>query len=166
VTRERENRDFNCPGSVLRAIPVTDAAALPFTAELPSSVPLFFSGSGAYRDFNDRERREAGLDPRGGGAGGADGGGSGPATTRAAVERRDAQWGPRPETLLRYAPERVLLSGWIRQPEVIENRAAWVRAEVGEGAVHLFAFRPQYRGWSQSTFPLVFRAILFEEGVR
>ena len=65
-----------------------------------------------------------------------------------------------------YAPERVLLSGWIRQPEAIENRAAWVRAEVGDGAVHLFAFRPQYRGWSQSTFPLVFRAILFEEGVR
>ena len=203
VTRERENRDFNCPGSVLRAIPVPDSGAMPFTADLPSSVPLFFSGSGAYRDFNERERREAGLDPRGGGVGGGGGGGgtdsgtqpsaaagSGQdypgapsggaagaparggaaavgeqAATRAAPERRDAQWGPRPQTLLRYAPERVLLSGWIRQPEAIENRAAWVRAEVGDGAVHLFAFRPQYRGWSQSTFPLVFRAMLFEERI-
>jgi hypothetical protein len=155
VTQERENREFSCPGSVLRGVPVTDfegigdPSLLPFTADLPVSVPLFFSGSGAYRDLTERERREAGLDPRG------------DPSTRPG-ERRDAQWGGKPQVLLRYAPERVMLSGWIRNPGVIENRAAWLRADVGEGAVHLFAFRPQYRGWSQSTFPLVFRAMLFE----
>ncbi len=150
VNVARESREFSCPGSVLRGIPETADAAMPFTADLPASVPLFFSGSGAFRDFTEKERRDAGLDPR------AD-----PSTRPG--ERRDAQWGPRPQTLLRYAPERVLLSGWIQRPEVIENRAAWMRAEVGDGAVHLFAFRPQYRGWSQSTFPLIWRAMLFEQ---
>lgn len=66
------------------------------------------------------------------------------------------------QTLLSYAPTRVLLSGWIRKPEVIENRGAWIRAAHGQGAIHLFGFRPQYRGWSQGTFPLIFRAALFD----
>ena len=65
------------------------------------------------------------------------------------------------ETLLRYAPTRVLLSGWIRSPEVIADHAAWVAASHGKGRVHLFGFRPQYRGWSQGSFQLLFRAILF-----
>jgi hypothetical protein len=83
-------------------------------------------------------------------------------------ERSDA-YGPAhaggssPQVLLRYAPERVLLSGWIREPQVIENHAAWVRCEVGKGSVHLFAFNPQFRGWPQSTFPLIFRAMLLED---
>jgi len=65
------------------------------------------------------------------------------------------------EVLLRYAPTRVLLSGWIRAPEVIQGKGAWVRVRHGEGSVHLFGFRPQYRGWSQGTFRLLFRALLF-----
>jgi hypothetical protein len=69
------------------------------------------------------------------------------------------------DVLLRYAPTRVLLSGWIRSPETIEGRAAWVRAQHGKGAIHLFGFSPQYRGWSQATFQLVFRAALLD-GVR
>jgi hypothetical protein len=64
--------------------------------------------------------------------------------------------------LLRYAPTRALLSGWIRSPQTIEGQAAWVRASHGDGAVHLFAFSPQYRGWSQQAFQLLFRAILLE----
>ena len=64
------------------------------------------------------------------------------------------------EVLLRYAPTRLLLSGWIRAPEVIEDHVAWARVPHGEGAVHLFGFRPQYRSWSQATFPLLFRAML------
>jgi len=65
-------------------------------------------------------------------------------------------------TRLTYAPTRVLLSGWIRSPEVIAGRAAWVRARHGEGSVHLFGFRPQYRGWAQGTFQLLFRAMLLD----
>jgi hypothetical protein len=67
-----------------------------------------------------------------------------------------------PEVLLRYAPSRLLLSGWIRQPERLEGRAAWVRVPVGQGRVHLFGFRPQYRSWSQGVFQLLFRALLLE----
>lgn len=63
------------------------------------------------------------------------------------------------DVLLRYAPTRVLYSGWIREPEVIADQAAWLRAQHGEGQVHLFAFRPQYRGWSQDAFELLFRAL-------
>ena len=50
--------------------------------------------------------------------------------------------------------------GWIRSPEAIEGEAAWLRVRHGEGALHLFGFRPQYRSWSQATFSLLFRAIL------
>jgi hypothetical protein len=66
------------------------------------------------------------------------------------------------DVLLRYAPTRVLLSGWIRAPEVIAERAAWVRAAHGAGVIHLFGFRPQYRGWSQQAFQLLFRAVLID----
>ncbi|MFT5292271.1 MAG: hypothetical protein ACI8QS_001270 [Planctomycetota bacterium] len=69
---------------------------------------------------------------------------------------------PLPEVLLRYAPTQLLLSGWIQAGEALEGSAAWVRAEHGEGAVHLFGFRPQYRGWTQASFPLLFRALLAE----
>ncbi len=106
-----------------------------FTCDLPPSVALFFSRSAAWREMTEEEAKEA---------------------------RRDAKTAL--EVLLRYAPTRVLLSGWIEHPETIEGRAAWVRARHGAGDVHLFGFRPQYRGWAQSTFPLLFRAIMFERG--
>jgi hypothetical protein len=66
------------------------------------------------------------------------------------------------EVLLRYATTETLISGWIAKPEVIAGQAAWVRASVERGRVHLFGFRPQYRGWSEAAFPLVFRALLFD----
>ena len=66
------------------------------------------------------------------------------------------------EVLLRYASVETLISGWIGKPEVIAGQAAWVRASVEQGRVHLFGFRPQYRGWSEAAFPLFFRALLFD----
>jgi hypothetical protein len=63
------------------------------------------------------------------------------------------------ECLLRYAPTRVLLSGKIDKPEVIEGRAAWVTTNIGKGNVHLFGFSPHFRGWTQQTMHLLFRAI-------
>ncbi len=99
---------------------------------LPASLALFFSRSSAWRKMTAEEREESGREEE-----------------------------PELDVLLRYAPSRLLLSGWIEEPQVIEGRAAWVRATHGAGRVHLFAFRPQYRGWAQATFPLLFRAILF-----
>ncbi len=130
VTREEENQEFSCPGSVLRGIP---NAHDPFTTALVDSVALLFSRSSAFRQMTEKERKE-----------------------KEYLSPESLQ------TLLSYAPTRVLLSGWIRKPEVIENRGAWIRAAHGQGAIHLFGFRPQYRGWSQGTFPLIFRAALFD----
>ncbi len=109
-----------------------------FTAALPASVAVFFSRSSAWKQVKREE-------PKG---------------EETEKDLRDL------EVLLRYAPTRVLLSGWIREPEVIADRAAWVRAEHGDGAVHLFGFRPQYRGWSQQAFQLLFRAVFLEEPLR
>jgi hypothetical protein len=133
VTSEESNKEFSCPGSVLRTIP-TDHA---FTAGLPESVAVFFARAGAFREMTADERKKA-----------QDAGASG--------ENRPI------EPLLRYAPTRLLLSGWIKQPEAIENRYAWARVSHGKGRVHLFGFQPQYRGWSQGTFQLLYRAAFFD----
>ncbi len=76
------------------------------------------------------------------------------------VEPREGA--PAVASLLDYAESELLWSGWVAKPEVVHGRAAWLRASVGEGAVHLFGFRPQYRSWSQASFGLLFRAILLE----
>ena len=100
------------------------------TAGLPPSVPVFFSRSSAWRVLKEDEAKEAGLDPE--------------------LEI---------EILARYAPSRVLYSGWMSAPEVIAGQGAWVRADYGKGSVHLFGFRPQYRSWSQAAFHLMLRAL-------
>jgi hypothetical protein len=128
VTREEGNREFSCPGSVLRGVPVMTQA---ITADLPESMPLFFSRSAAWRTMTEDEAK-------------------------------DREPASRVTVLMNYAPTHVLLSGWIKEPQIIEGRIAWARARYGAGRVHLFAFRPQYRAWSQSTFPLIFRSMLLK----
>ena len=81
------------------------------TAGLAPSLAVFFSRSPAWREMTGDEREAARIE-----------------------EPEDGKL----TTLLRYAPTRVLLSGWIRAPEAIEGHLAWVRAGYGEGAVHLF----------------------------
>ena len=68
--------------------------------------------------------------------------------------------GAEPVTLASYAANDLLLSGWVRSPNVIAGKAAWVRANVGQGRVHLFAFSPYYRSWSQGTFHWLLRALI------
>jgi hypothetical protein len=61
----------------------------------------------------------------------------------------------------RYPSEadRVLASGWVLRPDQIAGRAALVEVKQGQGRVILFGFRPQYRGQSQATFPLLFNSL-------
>jgi hypothetical protein len=127
-------KEFSCPGSVLRTIPqvTTTPGTNALTSDLDDSVAVFFSRGQAFREMNDKERADTGSDRR------------------------------KIDFLLRYAPTRLLLSGWIQKPETIADRGAWVRTTHGKGVVHLFGFRPQYRGWSQAAFQLLFRAMLFD----
>jgi hypothetical protein len=57
-------------------------------------------------------------------------------------------------------PARVLLSGWVLHPERVAGRAALVEVRQGEGRVLLFGFRPQYRGQSIATYPLLFNSLV------
>jgi hypothetical protein len=56
-------------------------------------------------------------------------------------------------------PKQILLSGWALGAEKIAGKAALVEIRIGKGKIILFGFRPQYRGQSLATFPLLFNAI-------
>ncbi|MGI8787046.1 MAG: hypothetical protein ACR2HG_04700, partial [Pyrinomonadaceae bacterium] len=56
-------------------------------------------------------------------------------------------------------PKDILLSGYILGAERIAGKAALVSMNIGKGKIILFGFRPQYRGQSLATFPLLFNAI-------
>ncbi len=56
-------------------------------------------------------------------------------------------------------PEEILLSGWALGKEKLAGKAALVEVGYGKGKIILFGFRPQYRGQSLATFPLLFNSI-------
>ncbi|HZA13574.1 MAG TPA: hypothetical protein VE618_03720, partial [Myxococcaceae bacterium] len=56
-------------------------------------------------------------------------------------------------------PRRVLLSGWVHRPERVAGRAALLEVRMGAGRVVLFGFRPQYRGQSLATYPLLLNSL-------
>jgi len=54
----------------------------------------------------------------------------------------------------------VLLSGWLLGGSKLNGKAAMVDVAVGKGHAVLYGFRPQYRGQSMATQPLIWGAIL------
>lgn len=55
--------------------------------------------------------------------------------------------------------EDVLLSGWIAGEERLTRKAAAVAVTYGKGKIVLFGFRPQHRGQTHATFPMLFNAL-------
>jgi hypothetical protein len=59
----------------------------------------------------------------------------------------------------RYARENLLRSGWLLGEEKLRNKIALAEVRLGKGRIVLFAFRPQHRGQTWATFPLIWNAI-------
>lgn len=54
------------------------------------------------------------------------------------------------------------LSGYIKEGELLENKAAMVWLKKSKGQVILLGFNPQFRGQTSGTFKLIFNALLFK----
>lgn len=65
----------------------------------------------------------------------------------------------RVRTVARYAARDALISGWMLGESFINGRSAVVESDFGKGKIVMFAFRPQHRGQTFGTFPLLFNAI-------
>jgi hypothetical protein len=121
--------DFYCPGSILR---INVETTNPVAKRMREDVDAYFINSSAFEMIE-----------------------SSPAAAAAAG-------GPEPARLrviARYAKENVLRSGWLLGEEKIKGRIALAEAVCGKGRVVLFGFRPQHRGQTWGTFPLIWNAI-------
>lgn len=56
----------------------------------------------------------------------------------------------------------ILLSGWISGEERLTRKAAAVAVTYGKGRIVLFGFRPQHRGQTHATFPMIFDALYWQ----
>jgi hypothetical protein len=63
------------------------------------------------------------------------------------------------QVVARYAKDEVLRSGWLRGEDKIKDKIALAEMAMGKGRIVLFAFRPQHRGQTWGTFPLIWNAI-------
>lgn len=63
------------------------------------------------------------------------------------------------EVVARYAEGSVMRSGWVVGESWVAGRPAVVEVPLGAGRVVLFGIRPQYRGQSLGTYPLLFNSL-------
>jgi hypothetical protein len=112
------NREFYCPGSILRTELLNEH---PLTFGMEKESIAWFEQSPAFEIVNPNAATALATYPANGSA---------------------------------------LLSGWILGEQRLRGKAALVEVKLGQGRVILFGFRPQYRGQSLATLPLLFNAIL------
>lgn len=143
VTQGLPRKDFYIPGSILRTELDLNH---PIAKGMPQQSIAWFENSPAFE--------LVGITPSGMDRPGAQPPESSQITTEDGVTLRA-------RIVARYPsdPKAILLSGWALGAEKIAGKAALVEITYGKGKIVLFGFRPQYRGQSLATFPLLFNAI-------
>jgi len=66
---------------------------------------------------------------------------------------------PSVRVIARYAKDNVLRSGWLLGEDKLRGQIALAEVPLGKGRVIMFAFRPQHRGQTWGTLPLIWNAI-------
>jgi hypothetical protein len=64
------------------------------------------------------------------------------------------------DSVVTFADEDLLMSGWAHGTEHIAGRSALARVAHGDGEVIVYGFRPQFRGQPRGTYKLIFNALL------
>jgi hypothetical protein len=64
------------------------------------------------------------------------------------------------DSVVDYAEEDLLMSGWAAGAKFIAGKSAVARVPHGDGELIIFGFRPQFRGQPRGTYKLVFNALL------
>jgi hypothetical protein len=64
--------------------------------------------------------------------------------------------------IAKYPEKDILLSGYAGNEELIANKSAMIWLKKGKGQLVLFGFNPQFRASTQSTYKLLFNALLLE----
>lgn len=134
ITKGLNRKDFYIPGSILRT--ELDLSH-PIAKGMPQQSIAWFEDSPVFEVLSPGfSRPDAPETPPKGGT-------------------------PNVRVIARYPsdPKQILLSGWALGQDKIAGKAALVEVTMGKGKIILFGFRPQYRGQSLATFPLLFNAI-------
>jgi hypothetical protein len=145
VTKGLPRKDFYIPGSILRTeLDLTS----PIAKGMPKESIAWFENGPVFEILGGPNRSEPPA---------AAGGALPTSTTLPAT----AGGTDLVRVIARYPsdPKAILLSGWALGAEKIAGKAALVEVTMGKGKIILFGFRPQYRGQSLATFPLLFNAI-------
>ena len=124
---------FFIPGSLIRA---RVDSRHPMAFGMQDEVALSFQRSRAFETVQ--------LDRRGEGG----------------EEDIEAAQPPNVQTIVSYAEEDLLMSGWaLGEEQHIGGKAAMMNVPLDNGNVVLFGFRPQFRGQPGSTYKLLFNAL-------